>query len=153
MMKKVNIFQEKYVNLFSHYGYGINSISDILFSLGYDNKNLNCKSAKINGMNTIEQLLKHDLIYVTHWGKYHDILKVLDLDLKQTLTSIDTMWFVGAEYIDFFEMPSFDYTKRYFTKLKEIGIDQKTNWEWFSKDFVANLEQWIENNKPKDTKL
>ena len=152
-MEFINILQEKYSSLFSHYGYGINSISDILFSLGYDNKNLNCKSAKTNGINTIEQLLKNDLIYVTHWGKYNEILKGLDLDLKQTMSSIDTMWFVGADYGDFFEMPSFDYTEWYITKLKEIGIVHKTDWDWFSKDFVVNLEQWIESNKPKETTL
>lgn len=143
---KINIFQSKYLDLFTDFGYGVNSLSDILQSLGYNIENLNSSRAKTEAIDAIGQLLEKEIIYVIHWGKHHDIIK--NLNHKQILIFINEIWFENANYTDFFEMVTFKYTDWYNNKLKEAGIGVNTDWEWFGKEFVPNMEEWIKEKRP-----
>ncbi|WP_290468899.1 hypothetical protein [Lacinutrix sp. MedPE-SW] len=145
---KINIFQSKYLDLFTDFGYGVNSLSDILQSLGYNIENLNSSSGKTEAIDAIGQLLEKEIIYVLHWGKHHNIIKNLDLNYKQTLIFINEIWFENANYSDFLDMVTFKYTDWYYNKLKEAGIDVNTDWGLFGKEFVPNIEEWIKEKRP-----
>lgn len=146
---KNTIFKKEYHSLFTIYGHGVDTIQHILHSIGYEYKDLGRKATRIEGLKIIELLLKNDIIYVSYWGKYHNIVKYLDLNIRQTMLYIETVWFEGANYMDFEEMISFGYKDWYLKKTKEYGIDINTDWDWFANEFVVNLKQWIEENKPK----
>ena len=143
------IFIKENIDLFTEYGHGVDTIQHILHSLGYTLENLDRKKTREHGLYTIKELLDNEIIYVTHWGKYHDILSILELNTKQTLLYVKKVWNVGANNLEFEEMINFYFQKWYLTALEREGINVNTNWEWFGNEFIPNLPLWIKKNKPK----
>ncbi|MDG2193280.1 MAG: hypothetical protein P8K77_00195 [Polaribacter sp.] len=148
-MKRINIFDKEHVNLFCYPGDGIEFLHSVLFSLGYTYKGLFSQKAKKDGLFVIEELFKLDLIYVFHWGKNHDEMKNNTYTIKETLKYIDSIWFGGADYPDFYGMVMFGHKKWYLKELEKLGMTDTTDWKEFVKHKIGNLEQWIEENRPK----
>jgi len=163
----INIFQKKYLDLFTEYGYGINCISDIISGLGYHSLVArSSKEAKEAALDVIEQLFNNDIIYVLHWGlsqealknkitvikdgiphiMYEDEnqekLKNKNISIQEAMTVIKLQWFEGAKYEDFFGMTTFFYKDWYMEKLKELNIGVNTDWDWFSNDIVPKIKNW-----------
>lgn len=149
-MKEINIFDDKYVELFCPYD-GVEFIQNIILGLGYTNKNLSSQKAKKEALIVIEELLNLNLIYVFHWGQNHSSMVGKVFTIKQTINYIDSLWFQGAGYSDFYGMVMFGYKKWYVEELEKLGMTHTTNWKEFVKNKIGNLEKWIEDNKPKNT--
>lgn len=141
----MNIFDEKNIELFSPEG--VEFIYNILDSVGItDFKSLEAKNI---GLTIIKKLFGLGLIEVYHWGTYHEDLNGQELSLKQIIALIEKVWFVGADYPDFFGMPMFKYKDWYLKALEKEGLTITTNWKTFVKEEIGDLEQWIEKNRPK----
>jgi hypothetical protein len=54
---------------------------------------------------------------------------------------------VGADFPDFYAIPMFNFKDWYVENLKKTGFDQYTDWEWFVKNKIGNLEKRIEENR------
>ncbi|MEW2922282.1 hypothetical protein AB1A65_12485 [Muricauda sp. ANG21] len=92
-----------------------------------------------------------DIIHVIHWGEHHDLIKKLNLDVKQTTIFIKEVWPENMEYPDYFGFISLGYKSWYMKKMDELGYVQfNTDWKTFVKEKIGNLEQWIEQNRPKE---
>ncbi|MCF8716464.1 hypothetical protein JM658_16680 [Joostella atrarenae] len=145
-MKNETLFDEKYINLFSPDG--IEFIYSILQSLGY----LDFKSseAREKSISVIERLFELDLIEIFHWGDYQNMLKDRQFTTSETITHIKKVWFVGADFSDFYRMPMFKFKEWYLNSLREQGLEECTDWKIFVEEKIGSLEQWIEENRPKD---
>ena len=67
-------------------------------------------------------------------------------------TIIATMMVRDIEDKDpnFYGMVTFGSKKWYVNKLEEQGLTDTTDWETFVKNKIGDLEQWIEENRPKN---
>ena len=143
-MKNFNIFKKEYSCLFTTHGYSVDTIGCILHAIGYNLINYNSQEAKLDTLNAIRQLLVYDIICVRHWGKYHDIINTLNLNIEQTITFIDLLWHDNLEHIEFEGMPTFEYSSWYFKKHQEYGISVETDWDEFSEEFIPKIQHWSE---------
>ena len=141
------LFQQKNIDLF--HPEGVEFIYSILQNLGY--RDFTSKQARIHGLQVIRQLFEMDLIAVFHWGEHHNLLSNLGLNKDQTIQLIDNIWFPSADYSDFLGMPMFGHKEWYLEALKRAGLTSTTDWKTFVKDKIDDLEQWIEENRPKNT--
>ena len=139
------IFRKENILLFEPYD-GVETISSILENIGFEKFGSN--EAKNAGLDTIKSLLKHDLIEVVHWGKYHDILKKLRLTNEQALLHIENVWFEGADFADFASMPIFKYKDWYIRSLENQGLTKTTDWKTFFTNKIVDIESWINKNSP-----
>lgn len=147
-MKKINIFDKKYFFLFCPYD-GVEFMHNVLVSLGYIIKDWRSKQGRQEALYAIEELFKLDLIYVFHWGAKHDQMKDKSYTIEQTLEHIKSVWFEGANTPDFYGMVMLGSKKWYVDKLQESGYVLNSNWEKFYKSKLRNMEQWIEENRPR----
>jgi hypothetical protein len=147
-MEEINIFNKKYLNLFLPND-GVEFLQNIMFGLRYTYKDLSSKKAKNDTLFVVQRMLELDLIYVFHWGDKNEFLKDKQFSIKETINYIDSIWFEGADYSDFYGMIMFGHKKWYTDKLENLGMTQTTNWEKFVQDEIGDLEKWIEENKPK----
>ncbi|MGB1232439.1 MAG: hypothetical protein ACPG5M_09385 [Winogradskyella sp.] len=148
-MDNNTIFKKENIGLFTEYGHGVDTIQHILHSIGYTFENLDRKKTRDHGLSVIKELLNNNIIYVSHWGKYNDILSVLELNTKQTLLYIETLWSIGSNNLEFEEIINFYFQEWYLNALKHESINSDTNWEWFGNEFIPNLPLWIKKNGPK----
>ena len=65
------------------------------------------------------------------------------------MTYNDKIWFEGAKFPDLYGMVIFGTQKWYTEALEKKGMTNTTNWKLFVKNKIGNLEQWIEDNRPK----
>lgn len=121
---------------------------DFVYLLGYDDMDLQNQNVKEDTLFVIEQLLEIDILYVHKWYE-NPKLDNTKLSVKETLDHLDKIWFKGAKYPDFFNMVIFGSKDWYVKKLQSLGMNHTTNWKWFVKNKIGNLEKWIEENRPK----
>ena len=146
-MNNFIIFKEKYSNVFTEYGHGVDTIQHILESIGYNLYNLNSNEARKEGIQVIKELLKYHLIEITYLnGKPFNDNK---LKLTEKISLINELWPKDQLVIDYEFIVNFKYQDWYLKKMREIPIDLNTDWKWFSIEFVPNMKEWIENNRPK----
>ena len=145
-----NIFK-KNINLFAPFSNEY--LFDYIYLLGYTDKDLkkSCgyDEIKAETLWILEKLLNLKIIYIYTWcNNSHLNGKVMSS--KEILKQIDSLWFKGAEYPDFYEMVMFGTQEWYTDKLWKMGMNHTTNWETFVKNNIGDLEQWIEENRPKN---
>lgn len=146
----MNIFKSDYINLFTEYGYGINSVGSIISGIGYTANDLTSEHAIDHAKEVIKILLNFDIIKISNWGKYNFLLKSITLSQSEKILCFETIWSKESKSHNFIEFFSFEYTSWYREGLRREGINENTDWEWFSREFVVNMESWIKQNKPKD---
>ncbi|MBO0324184.1 hypothetical protein J0X14_17880 [Muricauda sp. CAU 1633] len=142
-----NIFDEQNLDLFIPND-GVEFIYSILQNLGY--RDFTTKKARKHGLDVLNKLFELDLIEIFSWGKHHDLLNNLNLTKNQTIKLIDNIWFVGADFEDFLNMPMFRHKDWYLKALDNEGLTSTTNWKTFVNEKIGDLEQWIEKNRPKE---
>lgn len=142
----MNIFDKKNINLFTPDG--IEFISDILQSIGYDDFTTN--EARRDGLRTINKLFELELIEVFHWGNYQNELKNKVIPDFDKMMYIQELWHKGADFEDFTNMPMFKFKDWYLNALNKNGMTSTTNWGNFVKKNIGDLEKWIKENRPKD---
>ena len=141
------IFNKKKIFLFEPYD-GIEFIYSILQNIGYY-PDFTTKEARRDGLRIINNLFELDLIEIFHWGEYQKELKGKDIPLFDKMMYLQELWFEGADFADFTNMPMFKYKDWYIESLKNLGMNHYRDWEQFVNDKIVNLEEWIENNRPK----
>ena len=139
------IFRDENLLLFEPYD-GVEYIHSILQNVGYypDFKSL---EARRNGLRVINKLFELDLIEIHHWGKYENELKSKDISIFEKMMYIQELWFIGAGFEDFYDMPMFRYKGWYLKELEKLGMTNTTDWKDFVKNKIGNLENWIKNIK------
>lgn len=139
------IFKKEYSSLFTQYGYGVATINHILHSVGHNLTNLHTDEARKKGLEVIYQLLKYDLVKITFLDGKN--VKDNQFKLSEKMSMIEKLWNKGET--DFESIVNFDFKGWYYKKLSELKINENTDWEWFGEEFVPNMKQWIEENRPK----
>ena len=145
MITNKELFSEKYINLFIP-GDGVEFIYSILQNSGITD--FASSKSRVKGLEIISTLFSMELIEVFHWGEEHEVLKNKNLSKAETLDYIEKVWFVGADFPDFYAMPMFNFKDWYVQNLEKMGLDHYTDWEWFVRNKIGNLEKWIEENRP-----
>ncbi|MDY7395713.1 hypothetical protein UMM65_10700 [Aureibaculum sp. 2210JD6-5] len=148
MMKEVNIFDKKNIFLLEPYD-GIEFIYSVLQNIGHYSDFTTLK-ARRDGLKVINQLFVLDLIEIFHWGKYQRELNDKKLSIFEIMMYIQELWFIGANFENFHNMPMFKYKNWYISELEKLGMTHTTDWEEFVKNKIGDLEKWIKENKPKD---
>lgn len=142
-----NLFDNKNLLLFEPYD-GVEFIYSILQNIGHY-PDFSSIQARKEGLITINQLLELDLIEIFHWGKYENNLKDKDLTVSEKMIYIQELWFKGATFEDFHNMPIFKYKKWYIENLEKLGMNHYKDWKEFVKTKIGNLEKWIIENRLK----
>ena len=145
-MTNQELFASKNTELFMPDG--VEFIYNVLENIGF--VNYTSIEAKEKGLDAIQKLLELELIEVFHWGEYHNELKDKDISNEEIMKHIDEVWFIGADFEHFISMPMFKYKNWYLNSLEKEGLTMTTNWKKFVKEKIGDLEQWIEENRPKD---
>lgn len=145
---KLNLFDKKNILLFEPYD-GIEFIYSILQNIGYY-PDFTTLKARRDGLRTVNQLFELDLIEIFHWGSYENELKNQELSIFDKMMYLQELWFIGANFENFSNMPMFKYKKWYLSKLEKLGMTDTTNWENFVENKIGNIEQWIKSNSPKN---
>lgn len=131
--------------------HSIELLFDFFSKLGIDINREHTKRDKKKVLKVIDALLKQKIIHVYSIDKeFDDSLKRFEITNKEILKRIDEMWFEGAKFPDFYNMVWFGYEKWYIDALNDLGMPNFENWESFVKQKIGDLEQWIEENKPKE---
>ncbi|WP_298364850.1 hypothetical protein [uncultured Lutibacter sp.] len=147
-MDKLNIFDNKYINLFLPND-GVEFLFNIINDgLGYNVNKPSSLHEREETLFIIEKLFKLDLIYVFHWGENHEKMKNEKFTIAETLNYINSIWFEKAYYPDYYGMVMFGHNKWYTNKLESLGMTDRTDWKWFVKNKIGNLEKFIEDNRP-----
>lgn len=145
-MKNSKLFSDDKLDLFIPEG--IEYIHDVLNSIGFTN--YTSKDARVKGLETIKKLLNLKLIEIFSWGKYNNEFKDEEFSTDEIIMHLRTVWFEGADFSDFISMPMFKYKDWYVQAQENAGLTHTTNWKWFVKSKIGDLEQWIEEHRPKD---
>jgi len=144
----MNIFNTKYISLFEPYN-GVEYIYSILENIGHS-KDFTTKEARRDGLRVIYELFELGLLEIFNWGEYEDKLKHKYLSNNEKMIYIQELWFLGADFCDFHQMPMFKFKDWYIKKLEKIGISHTTDWVSFVNTKIVDLEKWIEINKPSE---
>ena len=125
-MNHIDIFEKKNVLLFEPEN-GVELIHYILQNTNHY-KDFTTLKARRDGLRVINQLFELDLIEVFHWGKYEHELKDKELSAFEKMMYLQELWFIGADFEDFFSMPMFKYKDWYIKKLKDLGMTHYNDW-------------------------
>ena len=146
-MIEKDIFKGKNVNLFCP---GANEfLYDYIYLLGYTDNASNDWKARHIVLSVLKHLLELDIIYIYSWYNQPE-LKGKRMTIDEIIKKIDNLWFENAIFPDFYNMVMFGSKKWYIEALRKLGMTHTTNWEAFVKETIGDLEQWIEENRPKD---
>lgn len=74
----------------------------------------NTIEARAYGIQILEKLLEKDLIEVFRWGNIEN-----DFSKEGILNYVKNVWYVGADYLDFYGMPIFKYKDWYLQALED----------------------------------
>lgn len=129
-------------------------IFDFIYQLGYSDKDLKKlkgrKKIKKEVLEVLQYLIELDILSVKLWLHKPELNKKR-ISTNQTINEIDKVWFINARYPDFYNMVLFGVPDWYYKSLKKNGFSETMDWKTFVEEKIGNLEQWIENNKPKNT--
>ena len=142
-----NIFNNEYINLFIPDD-GVEFIHSIIQSLGYGIKDFKSQEVRTETLEAIRQLLEIEMLEVYSWHGHDVKTEVPKLSNEEILKKVKEQWFIGADYVDFLGMVMFGHPSWYVDKLNELGFTPTTDWKWFVKHKIGDLEKWIKDNKP-----
>ncbi len=144
-MIEKDVFKGKNINLFCP---NVNEfLYNFIYLIEYSDEASNDWKSRHVVLSVIEILLNFEVIYVYDWIAKPK-LKNKKLDNKSIIKEIDEIWFKGAKYSDYYNMVMFGSTRWYVDSLAKLGMTNTTNWEYFVKNKIGDLEKWIEDNKP-----
>ena len=104
----------------------------------------NTSEARKYGLQILEKLLEKELIEVFRWSN-----KENDFSKEGILKYVESVWFVGADFIDFLSMPMFKYKDWYINALEDKGLTSTTFFRTFVKEELGDIGDFIEKNRPK----
>ncbi|RSC96104.1 hypothetical protein [Tenacibaculum singaporense] len=145
-MNRIDIFDKENIGIFTPYS-GVETIGSILQNINHY-KDFTTIKARRGGLQVINKLFELDLIEVFHWGKYEHELKDKELSTFEKMMYLQELWFIGADFADFFSMPMFKYKDWYIKKLEDLGMTHYTDWTTFVDENIDDLVKWIEENRP-----
>lgn len=143
----MNVFDFRYVNLFLPDD-GVEFIHSIIESLGYGIRDYKSSEVREETLEAISQLLELKMLEVYRWEANQEEPNDRKLSDKEILNKVEQQWFIGADYVDFLGMVMFGHPSWYVDKLNELGFTPTTDWKWFVKHKIGDLEKWIKDNKP-----
>lgn len=141
-MENINIFEEKYSFAVTP------QIVEYLFDLFYIEKHEHKSILKKRTLHILKKVFELDILKVSEWLAKPELNNVV-LTIDEIIKNIDEIWFEKAEFPDFYAMVIFESTNWYKSKMNKLGLTPTTNWDWFVKNKIGNLEKWIKENKPK----
>lgn len=144
-MRSQEIFNE-HINLLSPYPFEY--IHELLGLLGYSSKQYNTFKAKRDTLETLAVLLDLEMLKVCDWVKEPE-LNQKKMSKTEVMLYICLFWSEKVEFDHFYDTTLFGTQKWYLEKLEKLGMTHSTNWEAFVRDKIGDLEEWIENNRPK----
>lgn len=126
---------------------------DIISIIKNDNKYISDELLRKFTLSYINEMITKDIIYIgSEWDKEKRLIKWVK-PKEQIMNDINKMWFKNATYPDFLEMIWFGYEEWYAKKLNSLGFGKdNTLWRDFVTKKIGNLEQWIEENRPKESR-
>src|SRR5690606_40910780 len=129
---------------------GIELLPEIIGLLGYGNYQYDDKKTRDDVLSTLKILLELDVIYIFKWFNNPE-LNEKTMSIDEILSTIDRLWFKGAEYPDIYGIVMFGPQKWYIDNLRKMGLSDTTDWKWFVNNKIGDLEKWIKTNAPKKT--
>ena len=136
-------------DLFLFHPEGIEYVYNVLENLGYTNKEYSSKEARTEGLEIINSLLELNMIEIFSWNST-DISTDKNISNREIMNRLKNVWFVGADFPDFIQMPMFKYKHWYLDALEKKGFKQhKGIWSGFVKSHIVDLIQFIKSNNPK----
>lgn len=135
-------------DLYLFHPQGIEYIYNILENLGYTNRQYSSDEARIEGLEIINSLFELNMIEIFSWNS-NNFNSDKNISNSEIMNRLENVWFVGADYPDFIQMPMFKYKQWYLEALEKKGFKQYEGlWNDFVKTHIVNLIQFIESNNP-----
>jgi hypothetical protein len=145
-MIKNEIFNKEFRGLLCPYSFEF--LNNLLGLLNYSYNRYDDDKTREEILSILRVLFELRVLYVYKWFAKPELDKI-NLTIDETLEHIDKIWFKGAKYPDFYGMLIFGNKDWYVEKLKEKGLTETIDWEWFLDNQIPDLEKWIEENRPK----
>lgn len=146
-MTKKELFEPKNIYLTSP---SIELLPEIIGMLGYSAKQYDDKKTRDDVLSTLKILFELNIIYVYKWLNNPD-LNEKKMSIDEILSTINRLWFKGAQYPDIYVIVMFGPQKWYVDKLRKVGLTDTTDWKWFVDNNIGDLEKWIKKNDLKNT--
>jgi hypothetical protein len=105
---------------------------------------INTPEARKHAIQLTEKLLEKELIEVFRWAN-----PVNDFSKEGILNYVKSVWFVGADYPDFYGMPMFKYKDWYLKALEQRGLTNTTFFKTFVEEEIGDIGAFIEEHRPK----
>lgn len=106
------------------------------------------KDKRENVLKWVRKLLEKNVLYAGEFNREKKFEK-WNLPVNQIILKINSEWGENIDFPEFYNLVWFSYQKWYLEKLKDLGYNESIDWNWFVKNKIGNLEQWIEENRPK----
>jgi hypothetical protein len=104
----------------------------------------NTSEARTYGLELLGKLLEKELIEVFRWAN-----PVNDFSKEGILNYVKSVWFVGADYPDFYGMPMFKYKDWYLKALEDNWSNTDLYFDTWVEDEIGDIGAFIEQHRPK----
>ncbi|RXG31858.1 hypothetical protein [Leeuwenhoekiella marinoflava] len=145
-MNRKELFQPHNMNLLCPHSFEY--LHELLGMLGYSSKQYHLQEAREKVFDTLEILFDLEILNIYDWVKKPD-LNNKKIPVKKILQEIDTLWDINSEFDHFYDFLIFGNENWYVEQLIKLGLTHTTNWLLFVKYEIGDLENWIEENRPR----
>jgi len=145
MIKKNSLFKKEYIDIFSPYSFEFLNI--FIGQLGFFQKDYDEPKVKETVLSVLKFMFELDIIKINNWmnHKYANDYKMSSIEI---IEKIDSLWFKGIQYPDFYGIAYFEMKEWYISKLEQLGMTPTTDWKIFVEEKIGgDLEKWIKENK------
>ena len=147
----VNIFDKKY-NAILH-PYNLESLNHLALFIKDKKRDLDFENLKLITLNVLEYLIDNDIIYILdpNWMKNKEYTQS-KLSKESIINIANEKWSHNISDEEFYDLFWFRFQDWYTTKLVEKGLTYYSfDWNEFINEKIGNLEQWIKENRPKES--
>ncbi len=139
---KINLYNKNYIKLLCPFA--LENFWHIVACIKDNNTNIPTYELKPIVLEVVEYLLDNKLLFLVMENNNSS-----KMTTSEILNFLDVKWKYDMDFIDLYVLAWFKFEKWYVNSLKKKGLDETTNWEYFVKNKIGDLEKWIEENKPK----
>ncbi len=101
-------------------------------------------------LSKIRQMLDKEILFLSE--RKNDKFIKWNFSTDEAIRRLENLWNDDTQFSDFYNMVWFGYQEWYIDKLHSLGFKKAENWNDFLNEKIGDLEQWIEENRPKENK-
>lgn len=146
---EIDIFSKKYNSIL--HPFHLESLNHLSGFIKSTDNSLSFIEMKKNTLEVLNFLLENNIVYVLEKDfMMNKEFRKIKLSNEEIINEINNNWFEDISWEDFYFMLWFRFQDWYKDRLIAEGLVNKPmKWNDFVKNNIGDLEQWIEENRPK----